>query len=48
MTACLNLFGSVMLAVVSGNEFQYFTFPGEIRKFVTALAGVNGVEGFAI
>ena len=36
-----------MLAVASGNEFQSFIVR-KIRKFVTVLAHMYGVEGFAI
>lgn len=35
----LNCRGAVMLVILSGIEFQYF---------ITVLAGVDGIEGFAV
>ena len=50
--ACLNCCGSVMLAVVSGNEFQSFIVRGKINKKICkssySCAGEDGVEGFTI
>ena len=43
-----NFCGSLIVAILSGSEFQSFICPGEERMFVTVFAGVDGIVCFAI
>ena len=45
--ANLNLRGSLIVAILSGSEFQYFIVLKE-RIFVAVFAGVDGIVCFAI
>ena len=39
----MNFFGSLIVAILSGSEFQYFIVLGKKEYFVAVFAGVDGI-----